>query len=240
MLAACDASVATKSAQPTASPVGPAPRLNGWTDKELEGTWLATIPFQNPALLALVREIVPKSDYNRDAAVFKGETFETDAHITIATAIPEGALDTVVAGCAGGVWRADPPLERTQLCLSVGAPGVFERHVVYADGAKHDYDVLVARVESAGLVALHRRVLELSKVEHPFAAYEPHVTLAYLRSGSGKEVAAKLTERLRTQANNCELVSPHPIVPGATHAIVRAFHLKRFRDRVTPGSIVDL
>lgn len=61
----------------------------GYTDAELQGTYLAMFDVQLPEdVLKRVESVVTKEYYNPYSDVFKGETFEKKGHITVHMKLP--------------------------------------------------------------------------------------------------------------------------------------------------------
>lgn len=54
---------------------------------------------------------------------------------------------------------------------------------------KKDYDVVVIRVESVGIVRLHNLLTASLEFESDYDDYKPHMTVAYVNKGSGEKYA---------------------------------------------------
>jgi hypothetical protein len=64
-----------------------------------------------------------------------------------------------------------------------------------------DYDVVFIRVESDGLVKIHEWIKHNCIVELTHPEYTPHMTLAYVKSGTGKVLAGSIAGKGRVE--NC-------------------------------------
>jgi len=233
-------------------------KKQGWTDAELQDTWMAMIPVHVPsAILACVRQAVKeKHAENTDAAVFKGCTYETDAHVTVAMALPAHHVlaihpdvlakltplrlgeSVLITPPVYDTTRLHPDLLSAIADLKLG-PSIRitlgRRHVLeqrdrkFEDGKLHSYDVVVMDVlasDGSPLRRLHEALLKVGEVIHPFDEYRPHVTLAYVRAGTGQYIVEAMNHAIGT-----DTTAPPSY---AVDAIV----FKRFRDRTTPPLVL--
>ena len=119
---------------------------------------------------------------------------ETDTHITVIYGITEndpGAVQACLDSIPVGVF------------FTVGNTIIFQ---------EDDYDVVVLEIDSPELDALHQAIKESVPNEQTYDTYVPHITLAYVKRGTGMMYAGQ------------------PILPGQVSGEVFARDAAMFSD----------
>lgn len=106
------------------------------------------------------------------------QEFETDPHITVLYGI-----------------ESDQPFDVERVLFGLGPIAVRLGGLMVFE--KDDCDVLVAEVESAGLVSVHDEVAAAVPHVSSYPTYTPHLTVAYVTKGLGSDLVVEFGDRLR-------------------------------------------
>jgi len=208
-------------------------KKTGYSPTELQGTYMAMIDVVLPQAFrdALKRE-VKETDWNQDCDVNKGETFETQSHVTVHMKLPLPPSDDLVRKC-----RALGPFHISLEGLSAFCN--VDKKFADTGDKLHNYDVLIVNVKleddsvtgeksetkASSLLEFHRLLSREYKVEWQHPSFHPHVTLAYLKGGSSQYYIQKLQE-----------TKMFPVVGIPVSEI----QFRKFRDRESKPIIVSL
>lgn len=120
--------------------------------------------------------------------------------------------------------------------MELGAAKFWERRDVVFDGKAHSYDVLYVPVlDSSGhLKKLHDLLGAEYKVKWQHADYNSHLTLAYVKAGSGEELSKKLSSTTHGYVGEPETTE----FEMDRTIWLDALHFKKFRDRGAPAITV--
>jgi len=142
----------------------------GFTDAELQGTYLAMIACKMDT--TMLRVVVDKKHYNDDKQVFQGATFEIEPHITIGLKLKAPSAELIEK--IGEMKMFDVNI--------AGVDRLCTRKKKFDDGSEHNYDVIILQVEiSKQLLDLQSILLNDSKVVWPYDQFKAHITLAYVK-----------------------------------------------------------